>query len=83
MNKKRYSSFQANCEGERGVGTFCVAVIIGGGLIGVCKSADPLKSMAESVDPLKKSTKSESANFLPRWMIRETQSDFSCWSCLA
>ena len=31
------------------------------GWIGVCKSADPLKLMAESVDPLKKSTKSESA----------------------
>ena len=27
--------------------------------------------MAESVDPLKKSTKSESANCLPREMIRE------------
>ena len=32
-----------------------------GGWIGVCKSADPLKLMAESVGPLKKSTKSESA----------------------
>ena len=29
--------------------------------MGVCKSADPLKLMAESVGPLKKSTKSESA----------------------
>ena len=27
-----------------------------GGWIEVCKSADPLKLMAESVDPLKKST---------------------------
>ena len=31
------------------------------GWIEVCKSADPLKLMAESVDPRKKSTKSESA----------------------
>ena len=37
-------------------------MLLGGGWIGVCKSADPLKLMAESVDPLKKSTKSESAN---------------------
>ena len=37
----------------------------GGGWIGVCKSADPLKLMAESVDPLKKSTKSDSANTNP------------------
>ena len=35
--------------------------IKGGGWIGVCKSADPLKLMTESVGPLKKSTKSESA----------------------
>ena len=34
---------------------------IRGEWIGVCKSADPLNFMAESVDPLKKSTKSESA----------------------
>ena len=40
--------------------------VVRGGWIGVCKSADPLKLMAESVDPLKKSTKSESANCLPR-----------------
>ena len=33
----------------------------GGGWIGICKSADPLKFIAESVDPLKKSTKSECA----------------------
>ena len=34
--------------------------------------------MAESVDPLKKSTKSESAeNCLPRYMIGEIQSDFN------
>ena len=39
--------------------------------------------MAESADPLKKSTKSESANCFPRKMIREIQSDFNCWSCLA
>ena len=37
-----------------------------GGWIGVSKSADPLKLMAESVDPLKNSTKSESANCLSR-----------------
>ena len=41
------------------------------------------KINAESVDLLKKSTKSESENCLPRWMIREIQSVFSCWSCLA
>ena len=44
------------------------------GWIGLCKSADPLKLMAESVDPLKKSVKSESANCLPRSMIGEIQS---------
>ena len=38
----------------------------GGGEIGVGKSADPLKLMAESIDPLNKSTKSKSANCLPR-----------------
>ena len=31
-------------------------LLVGGGWIEVCKSADPLKLMAESVDPLKKST---------------------------
>ena len=40
--------------------------ILKGGWIGVYKSADPLKLMAESVDPLKKSTKSESSNCFPR-----------------
>ena len=38
----------------------------GGGVNRVYKAADPLKLMAESVDPLKKSTKSESANCFPR-----------------
>ena len=37
-----------------------------GGWIGLCKSADPIKLMAEYIDPLKNSTKSESANCLPR-----------------
>ena len=33
--------------------------------------------MAESVDPLKRSTKSESVNRFPREMIGEIQSDFN------
>ena len=43
----------------------------GGGWIGVCKSTNWLKLMAESVDPLKNSTKSESTNCLPRETISE------------
>ena len=38
----------------------------GGGWIGVCKSADPLKLIAESVNPLEKSTQSDSTDCLPR-----------------
>ena len=68
--------YQGRCYNEE-------SLVEKGGWIGVYKSADPLKLMAESVDPLKKSTKSESANCFPRWMIREKQSDFNCWSCLA
>ena len=48
------------------------------------KSADPLKLMAESVDPLKKSTKSESSNCLPRQMMpaRDTKRLHLLDSCL-
>ena len=42
----------------------------------VCKSTDPLKLVAESVDLHKKSTKSESGNGLPRVRYARSKATF-------